>query len=71
MRDFDKLRCGFVTAPQFRIALNMAKIPISEAEFSLLLDAFGNEDRTKAKWREFCDRIDEIFTVKELEKAVD
>jgi len=70
MRDYDKLRCGFITAPQFRIALNMAKIAISDTEFSLLLDAYGNEERTKLKWREFTDVIEEIFTLKEMEKDV-
>ena len=32
-RDFDRLRSGFITAPQFRIGLNMAKVPISAPEF--------------------------------------
>jgi len=35
-RDFDKLRSGAITASQFRIGLNMSKIPISVPEFELL-----------------------------------
>jgi hypothetical protein len=30
MRDFDKLRHGDITKDQFRLALNMAKLPLSE-----------------------------------------
>ena len=29
MRDFDKLRHGNITKDQFRLALNMAKLPVS------------------------------------------
>lgn len=32
-RDFDKLRSGYITAAQFRIGLNMAKVPVSNPEF--------------------------------------
>ena len=35
-RDFDRLRSGYITAAQFRIGLNMAKVPISHGEFTLL-----------------------------------
>jgi len=46
VRDYDKLRCGFITASQFRIALNMAKIAINDTGFSLLVDVYGNEEMT-------------------------
>ena len=35
-RDFDRLRSGFITAAQFRIGLNMAKVQISQPEFEKL-----------------------------------
>lgn len=35
-RDFDRLRSGYITASQFRIGLNMAKLPISALEFTHL-----------------------------------
>ncbi len=41
MRDFDKLRHGNISKDNFRLALNMAKIPLSEAEFKLILENFG------------------------------
>ena len=31
MRDFDKLRHGNITQDQFRLCLNMAKLPLSES----------------------------------------
>ncbi len=30
LRDFDKLRSGHITPAQFRLGLNMAKIPLSD-----------------------------------------
>lgn len=36
MRDFDKLRSGFITDAQFRIGLNMGKVVLSANEFELL-----------------------------------
>lgn len=39
-RDFDKLRSGHISAAQFRIGLNMAKLSISQKEFALLCEAF-------------------------------
>lgn len=39
-RDFDKLRSGYITSSQFRIGLNMSKVPISHQEFLMLCDHF-------------------------------
>ena len=39
-RDFDRLRSGYITAAQFRIGLNMAKVGISTQEFDNLCAAF-------------------------------
>ena len=71
-RDFDKLRSGYITEAQFRIGLNMAKIVLSSAEFDELVTHFQAPKEGKhVKWREFCDAVDEVFTKKGLEKAVD
>lgn len=71
-RDFDKLRSGFITSAQFRIGLNMAKIVLSLQEFELLSTYFAAPKEGKhIKWRDFCDAVDEVFTKKGLEKAVD
>lgn len=41
MKDFDKLRHGNISKDQFRLCLNMAKIPLSEAEFQLVLNHYN------------------------------
>ena len=68
-RDFDKLRSGFITEAQFRIGLNMAKIVLSSHEFEELTTFFqASKEGKHVKWREFCDKVDEVFTKKGLEK---
>lgn len=50
----------------------MAKLVLSQQEFDLLTDYFNAPKEGKhVKWREFCDAVDEVFTKKGLEKAVD
>ena len=71
-RDFDRLRSGFITAPQFRIGLNMAKVAISAQEFEKLCETFkAPKEGAHIKWREFVDAVDEVFTKKGLEKQLD
>jgi len=43
MKDFDKLRHGNITKEQLRLALNMAKIPLSEVEFKEIAEGFACE----------------------------
>lgn len=72
MRDFDKLRSGFVSAAQFRIALNIGKIQISNGEFKMLCDHFkAPKDGEHVCWKVFCDEVDQVFTKKGLEQNVD
>lgn len=50
----------------------MAKIVLSGEEFNELVAYFQAPKEGKhVKWREFCDVVDEVFTKKGLEKAVD
>jgi len=71
-RDFDKLRSGYITEAQFRIGLNMCKIVLSGAEFRLLADHFqAPKAGAHIKWKEFSDCVDEVFTIKNLERSVD
>lgn len=71
-RDFDRLRSGYITTPQFRIGLNMAKVPISQQEFTALCETYkAPKEGSHIKWREFCDHIDEVFTKKGLEQQLD
>lgn len=71
LRDFDKLRSGTITVTQLRKGLTMCKIPLSDTEFNHLLERFSaNEKPGFVRWRELCDAVDEVFTVKNLEKSV-
>jgi len=57
---------------QFRIGLNMAKIPLSQGEYDMLVDYFGcKEKRNYMMWKDFSDRVDEVFNIKSLEKNPD
>lgn len=50
----------------------MAKVVLSSHEFEELVTHFRAPKEGKhVKWREFCDAVDEVFTKKGLEKAVD
>ena len=71
-RDFDKLRSGYITAAQFRIGLNMAKVAVSAQEFEMLSQVFkAPKEGQHVKWREFSDKVDEVFTQKGLEQNLD
>lgn len=50
----------------------MAKVVLSSYEFEELSTYFQAPKEGKhIKWRDFCDAVDEVFTKKGLEKAVD
>lgn len=67
LRDFDKLRHWNVSKDQFRLALNMAKLTLSEKEFNLIIDYFGCENKPGfIRWKDFTDRIDEVFGLHKL-----
>jgi Ca2+-binding EF-hand superfamily protein len=68
LRDFDKLRSGAITISQFRIGLNMGKINLSNAEFDHLCEHFAAPTAGKILWKNFVDRIEEVFTQKNLEQ---
>lgn len=70
LRDFDRLRCGSIANSQFRIGMNMAKLPLSQREFDILIEAFACPGKANfMNWRQFSDCVDEIFNIKGLEKA--
>jgi Ca2+-binding EF-hand superfamily protein len=72
MRDFDKLRSGYITDAQFRIGLNMGKVVLSSGEFELLCAHYqAPKEGRHVRWRDFCDDIESVFTKKGLEKNVD
>ncbi len=69
MKDFDKLRHGNITKDQMRLALNMAQLPLSEVQFKSIVEGFPCEGKANyVNWKDFCDAVDEVFGVKQLEK---
>jgi DNA integrity scanning protein DisA with diadenylate cyclase activity len=72
MRDFDRLRSGSITETQFLSCLSMSKLFFTREESVLLIDKYRNPDKSKeVLWRTFCDEIEQVFVVKELEKRND
>ena len=68
-QDHDLLRKGHVTSQKFRGVLFSQKIYLTNEEFELLEKNFSvPSDPTKVNYVKFNEVIDEIFTVKELEK---
>jgi Ca2+-binding EF-hand superfamily protein len=52
MRDYDKLRHGNISKDQFRLALNMAQLPLSESEFKQIIKDFACEEKAGyVKWK--------------------
>lgn len=50
----------------------MAKCPISQGEFDMLKNVFkAPKEGEHIKWRDFSDKVDEVFTQKGLEKNLD
>lgn len=50
----------------------MSKIVLSGTEFRLLADHFqAPKTGAHIKWKEFSDCVDEVFTIKNLERSVD
>ena len=50
----------------------MAKCPISQGEFQMLSQTYkAPKEGEHVRWRDFSDQVDEVFTRKGLEQAVD
>ncbi|KAJ1556965.1 hypothetical protein HK096_009839, partial [Nowakowskiella sp. JEL0078] len=71
--DFDKLRSGFITAPQFRRCLGSAidrtMVPLTENEYEILIKHYDIKGNGMFKWTNFVDSVDKVFGAKKLEKA--
>lgn len=70
MRDYDKLRSGRMLRTNFRRALDLCKFALAEGELAILEDhyqAVGEPDYVDYVC--FCDAVESIFTIKNLEKA--
>jgi len=66
-RDFDKLRKGKVTIPQFKSVLSMLNFNLTEDEFESLADRFRTADGM-FDHASFCEFINSAFTQKGIDK---
>lgn len=72
MRDFDKLRSGTITNTQFLSCLSMLKIFLTHKEAELLTNKYKCDYKENfVMWKIFCDDIDQVFVIKNLEKRPD
>lgn len=72
MRDFDKLRSGVITNNQFLSCLSMLKIILTHKESELLIEKYKSDQKENhVNWKIFCDDIDKVFIIKNLEKRED
>lgn len=66
-RDFDKLRKGKVTIPQFKSILSMMNYNLTEEEFDSLAEKYRTPDNM-FNYFDFCDTINNAFTKKGIDK---
>eukprot|EP00656_Telonema_subtile_P042078 TRINITY_DN4750_c0_g1_i1.p1 TRINITY_DN4750_c0_g1~~TRINITY_DN4750_c0_g1_i1.p1 ORF type:complete len:1197 (+),score=405.96 TRINITY_DN4750_c0_g1_i1:120-3710(+) len=67
-QDFDRLRSGFVSKPNFRSAMAIANLMLTEPELALLETQYQHPNATdKVNWRSFTDDMDLVFNQKGLE----
>ena len=72
MKDYDPLRSGSITIPQFLSSLSMLKLYLSRKEAQLLCDKYANPEKEgEVLWTKFADDIDIVFVVKNLEARAD
>ncbi len=69
-RDFDTLRKGTVTEQQFKRAIHISNISVSEREMNIILshykvDALANG---LVRYSDFCEEVDRVFTTKGIDK---
>ncbi len=68
-RDFDKLRKGKVTIPQFKQILSMMNFNLTEEEFNSLADRYRTQDPEGTfNYFAFCGSVNAAFTKKGIDK---
>ncbi|KAI8820503.1 uncharacterized protein EV422DRAFT_73393 [Fimicolochytrium jonesii] len=66
-RDYDRHNNGLVTQHQFRAGLRSASLELDHKEIEALLPPYSTSDG-RVKYRAFCDSVEQVFTMKELER---
>lgn len=61
-----------MTGQQFRRIVGTLNLNFSENEYKELIKVYGidavNSREERIKWMDFCEDVDKVFTIKELEK---
>jgi len=67
-QDFDTLRSGYVSKPNFRSALSIANLILTDAELGLLEQHYRHPNKQdRISWRGFCDDMNLVFNQQGLE----
>lgn len=66
-KDFDKLRKGKCTKPQFKSVLSTLGFTLTDEEYDALIDKYETPDNM-VQYSEFVESIDSAFTIKGIEK---
>lgn len=68
-RDYDKLRKGKVTIPQFKGILSVLNFKLTDEEFNSIAAKYQTDDPDgKFNYFAFCDSINKVFTQKGVDK---
>lgn len=69
-RDFDKLRKGRVTRPQFKSILSSMNFTLTNDEFKALAKKYETADPERFfRYTDFCKNINTAFTIQGIDKA--
>lgn len=68
MRDYDKLRHGYIHRTNFRRALDLCRFDLTESELAILEDHYAAVKRDHIEWERFSKDMEQIFTTDHLEK---
>ena len=69
-RDFDKLRKGRVTRPQFKSILSSMNFTLTNDEFKALAKKYETDDPERFfRYTEFCKNMNLAFTIQGIDKA--
>ena len=69
-RDFDKLRKGRVTRPQFKQILSSMNFTLTNDEFKALAKKYETDDPERFfRYTEFCANMNRAFTITGIDKA--
>lgn len=68
MRDYDKLRHGYIHRSNFRRALDLCRFGLTESELAILEDHYAACKPEHIEWERFSKDTEQIFTIDHLEK---